>query len=175
MIERNQWVEVALAHANEIYFPDLIRESGIPQERFEEVMGPRPWKKSERAENKGAIDQLIRQSSDLMGIEVVDISANIIAAFTVIFVSPINWLKVAMMFQNARRAEDLGDDESGNYDAGMTATQLHSLMWLYATGWETSELSTFRNRVINTAFRVPATKPTKKAGKTKESEEDPEG
>ncbi len=152
MIEANEWVMTAIRHAKEIYFPDLIRESGIPRARWETVVGPKPWLKSERAENRAAVDQLIRQSSDLMGIEMVDISANVIAAYCVIFVSPTNWLKVAMMYESARRAETLANDEAGNFAAGMTATQIHSLMWLYATGTQTLEVDEFRKNIIETAF-----------------------
>lgn len=118
--------------------PDMIRcyqSQGIPQSEWELTFGPNMWKVNDRDKVRRCCDSLMLSSLRHAGLADREIPAEVVAAYGVSFINPVNWLIYCAWYENANTADQMvarADSEPDIFVQGLSSRQLVGLMQRYA-------------------------------------------
>ena len=126
-------------------YEQMLEAAGYTAEEWELALGDHQWALEDRTTMRNILDTMLYGIMDRNGIPRVEISANQIAAFGIIYVASCNWYAFARWYENAKTTESLlTDNDEGTpaaFEEKISAKKLIACMERYADGewWKYGE------------------------------------
>ena len=108
---------------------DLTEAYGVPETDRQLLQADALWNAGDRPTVRRTMDSILYGALDALGLPRFVISAEYIAAWIALVVSPINWMTMCAYYDHAVAAADIrGSQEDVPFAEHITAPQLHALV-----------------------------------------------
>ena len=138
-------------------FMEVLEDQGIMPEQWEVAIGSKVWMQRDHRPVRQCLDALLFGLHDVAGIARIEIPAEEIAAFGIIYVQPANWYTFCRIYENANSMDSiLTDDdtkEPASFEQSMSAKRLHAMMIQGMSGYGGHDLRKARVKLQKALYQ----------------------